>query len=70
MVPQIRASLDECVATLRSIPATAWASAGQHPTRGSVSVEALVDTFLVRHAEEHTAQIAATLQALHASPRQ
>jgi hypothetical protein len=68
MVPQLRASLDECVTTLRSIPADAWDRAGQHPTRGAVSIEDLVNTFLVRHAEEHAAQIAATLQALHASP--
>jgi len=34
-----------------------------------MSVDAIVTTFIVSHAEDHAAQIAATLEALHASPR-
>jgi hypothetical protein len=34
-----------------------------------MTVEEIVDAFLVRHAEEHAAQTQATLQALSASPK-
>jgi uncharacterized damage-inducible protein DinB len=70
IVPQLRDSLKECVTTLRAIPANAWATEGQHATRGAMSVESIVTTFIVAHAEEHAAQITATLEALQASPRQ
>jgi uncharacterized damage-inducible protein DinB len=69
IVPQLRDSLEECVKTLRGIPANAWATQGEHATRGPMSVETIVTTFIVSHAEDHAAQIAATLEALHASPR-
>jgi uncharacterized damage-inducible protein DinB len=68
MVPRLRASLDECVAALRALPEEAWSAAGQHPTRGSMTVEQLVDAFLVRHAEEHASQTQATLKALAGLP--
>jgi uncharacterized damage-inducible protein DinB len=64
IVPRIRASLDEAVTALRALPADAWASAGQHPTRGPMTVEQLVDAFLLKHAEDHAAQIQATLQVV------
>jgi uncharacterized damage-inducible protein DinB len=67
VVPRIRASLDECVRALRALPAEAWAAAGMHPNRGSMTVEQLVDSFLVKHAEEHASQTQATLQALSAA---
>jgi uncharacterized damage-inducible protein DinB len=69
MVPQIRTSLNECVAALRALPANAWAIEGMHASRGTMSVEAIVDAFIVQHAEEHAEQIARTLQGLHTSPR-
>jgi len=68
-VPRIRAALVECVATLRAIPADAWGAIGHHPTRGSKTVDQIVDTFVVRHAEEHAAQTQATLEALQTSPK-
>jgi uncharacterized damage-inducible protein DinB len=67
IVPRIRASLAECVQTLRSLPAEGWTLAGQHPSRGTMTVEDFVDAFLVGHAEAHAAQTQATLQALSAS---
>jgi uncharacterized damage-inducible protein DinB len=70
MVPHLQASLNECVSALRSIPADAWGTTGEHLSRGSMSVEAIVDSFIVDHAEEHSAQIASTLQALHVPSRQ
>lgn len=68
-LPRIRASLDEAVTTLRALPAEAWTSAGQHATRGTMTIEQLVDAFLVDHIEQHSAQIQATLQALQATRR-
>ena len=64
IVPRIRAALDECLQTLRSIPADAWQQAGQHPRRGRMTVTELVDAFLVAHADEHAAQVQATLEGL------
>jgi hypothetical protein len=49
---------------LRGLPAEAWSSAGQHPTRGAMTIEQLVDAFLVNHAEEHAAQIEASVNSL------
>jgi uncharacterized damage-inducible protein DinB len=67
IVPRIRASLTECVGTLRSLAPEAWSTTGQHPRRGPMSVEQLVDAFLVDHIEEHAAQIKATLSTVSPS---
>ena len=69
IVPRIRGSLAECLGTLRAIPGEAWSVIGQHPTRGPMSVEQVVEAFLVDHAEEHTNQIHATLRALQTRQR-
>lgn len=69
IVPSIRLGLDQCLATLRSIPAEAWSKTGQHATRGEMSVADIVDRFLVSHVEEHQAQIASTLSTVSASTR-
>ncbi|MCA1646657.1 MAG: DinB family protein [Chloroflexi bacterium] len=63
-VNRIRASLRECVNALSALPVDAWASAGQHPTRGMMTITQLVDAFLVSHVEEHTTQTRATLATL------
>jgi uncharacterized damage-inducible protein DinB len=67
IVPRIRASLDECERALRTLPSEAWTAAGVHPTRGSMTVEQLVESFLVKHADEHARQTQRTLQALSAA---
>ena len=69
IVARIRGALDESVRTLRAVPDDAWATAGQHPTRGSMTAEEVIDRFLLNHVDEHTTQISATLAALTASPR-
>jgi uncharacterized damage-inducible protein DinB len=63
-VNRIRASLEECVGVLRALPAAAWADSGQHPIRGPMTIEQLVDAFLVSHAEEHAEQIQASVKSL------
>jgi uncharacterized damage-inducible protein DinB len=63
-VSRIRAALAECVSLLRALPAEAWSSSGQHPNRGPMTIEQLVDAFLVNHAEEHATQIQASVKSL------
>lgn len=67
IVPHVRAGLEHCVRTLRGIPAEAWSLAGEHPRRGSMTIDELVDDFLVEHAEDHARQIEATLDAIQSS---
>jgi uncharacterized damage-inducible protein DinB len=69
MVSRIRVSLDECLATLRSLPLEGWSCVGHSPSRGTMTVEQIVDAFLVRHVEEHAAQTQSTLSALGASAK-
>lgn len=69
MVPRIRAALTECLTVLRGIPEEAWSQTGQHVRRGTMSVADVVDDFLVKHAEEHAAQIQAALKDLQTSSR-
>lgn len=64
----IRASADECVRTLRGLPPDAWAKSGIHPTRGAMTVEEVVDSFLAGHVEAHLRQIDEALEALSANP--
>ena len=66
-VGRIRSGLQECVRILRALPADAWSSTGQHPTRGPMTIEQLVDAFLVNHAEEHAVQIQTSVKFLAAA---
>jgi uncharacterized damage-inducible protein DinB len=63
-VSRIRAGLDESVRALRALPADAWTRAGQHPSRGSMTVDEIIERFLVNHVEEHAAQINSTITTL------
>jgi uncharacterized damage-inducible protein DinB len=63
-VARIRARLDESIKALRALPAEAWATAGQHPSRGSMSIDEIIDRFLVNHVQEHAAQVNAAVTAL------
>jgi uncharacterized damage-inducible protein DinB len=64
IVPRIRSGLADCLHTLRALPADGWQQAGLHPLRGTMTVEQVVDAFLVSHVEDHIAQTATTLKAL------
>ena len=59
VLPRLRTGLVEAVATLRAIPAEGWSRVGRHARRGEMTVEQLVDQFLVSHVEEHAQQLAA-----------
>lgn len=69
MVPRVRAGLEECVATLRAIPADGWQARGTHPRHPSISVYELIETYVCNHAAEHAKQIHATLRTLEAAPQ-
>lgn len=64
MLPQLRSALDECVSTLRGIPAEGWQRTAHHANRGEMSVEMIVDQFLVEHVEEHLRQAESAIAAL------
>ena len=60
---RIRQALDETVRTLRAIPAEGWSRTARHANRGEMSVEAIVDQFLVSHVEEHLGQAREAIRA-------
>ncbi len=57
IVARIGDAADECVRTLRGIPGDAWSLSGQHPSRGMMSIDQMVDAFLAGHVEAHARQI-------------
>jgi DinB family protein len=67
IVPRIREGLAECVQTLRAIRPEDWQVVGQHATRGPMSVEQVVESFVCKHASEHASQIQETLKAIQSS---
>jgi uncharacterized damage-inducible protein DinB len=64
MLPRVRSACTEAVDTLRQIPPHGWARTARHATRGDMSVEQIVDQFLVSHVEEHLSQARAAISAL------
>ncbi len=70
VLPRIRAALTESSATLRALPAGGWTRTGRHARRGEMTVEQIVDQFLVEHLEEHTRQVEAARDALGRGPRE
>ncbi len=63
VVPRIQAGLDETLRLLRGIPASGWARTAHHARRGEMSVEQIVDQFLVDHLDEHLVQADRAIQA-------
>lgn len=62
-VARIRESLRECLALLRSIPPERWSRSGRHARRGEMTVDEIVEHFLLQHTEEHAAQAEAALRS-------
>lgn len=52
-----RAGIDDAAEVLRALPDTAWGRLGEHPTLGPMSVEQIMERFLVSHLEEHADQL-------------
>ena len=61
---RLRAGLGEATATLRAIPPDGWARTGRHSRRGEMTVEEIVDLFLIEHVEEHAGQVQAVMDSL------
>jgi len=57
LLKRVTAQIDELSATLTALPADAWDVAGLHPTRGEMSVRAIVERFVLSHLEEHADQL-------------
>ena len=56
MLPRVRAACTEAVDLLRQIPPDGWARTARHANRGDMSVEQIVEQFLVSHVEDHLSQ--------------
>jgi threonine dehydratase len=53
----VTADLAEVTRELERLPEAAWAVRGLHERRGEMSIEAIVEEFLVGHLEEHADQL-------------
>lgn len=56
MLARLRAATAEATSILRSLDDSAWTSTGIHSRRGEMDLGAIVEFFLVGHAEEHVEQ--------------
>lgn len=60
---RVEGSLAEALTALAEIPESGWARTGRHARRGEMSVEQIVDQFMLDHADEHLAQLERSLAA-------
>ncbi len=57
LLERVRASLAEINDAIRSWPPETWRLRGAHPTLGEMTVERMVEHFIVDHLEEHADQL-------------
>ena len=57
LLERVRSSLAEMTDALRSLPPEAWKRRGAHPTRGDMTVQRIIERFIVEHLEEHADQL-------------
>lgn len=57
LLARVRGALAEVIEAARSWDADAWRLRGAHPTRGEMTVERIVEEFILNHLEEHAAQL-------------
>ena len=57
LLERVRGSLAEVSEAVRAWPAEAWTRRGAHPTRGQMTVDQIVERFIVEHLEEHANQL-------------
>jgi hypothetical protein len=53
----VHADIEQLRRFLESLDAGAWSARGLHPTLGVMSMERIVDEFLVGHLEQHAGQL-------------
>lgn len=51
------AGIDDMSEVLRALPAVAWERVGVHPTLGPMTIEQIMQRFVVAHLEEHADQL-------------
>lgn len=66
MLARLGEALAGATAILSAIPAGGWARTARHARRGEMTVEQIVDQFLVEHVQEHTQQVESVQVALTA----
>ena len=64
VLPRLRSGLAEAAMALRAIPPEGWVRRGLHSRRGAMTVEQIVDLFLIEHVEEHAGQVQAVMDSL------
>jgi len=57
LLERVRGSLAEVTDAIRSFPPEAWTRRGAHPTLGDMTVQRIVEQFIVEHLEEHADQL-------------
>ena len=57
LLERMQSSLAEVTQTVRAFSAEEWARRGAHPVRGDMSVQRIVEQFIVEHLEEHADQL-------------
>lgn len=57
LLARVRSALEDVSDAARSWEQEAWRARGSHPTRGAMSVERIVEEFIVSHLEEHADQL-------------
>jgi hypothetical protein len=57
LLERVRKSLAGVSEAARAWPAEAWTRRGAHPARGQMTVDQIVERFIVEHLEEHADQL-------------
>jgi len=57
LLERVRTSLAEVTEAVRAFPPEAWARRGAHPVRGEMTVQRIIEKFIVEHLEEHADQL-------------
>jgi len=57
LLRRVRRDLADVSATIGNLPADAWTVRGGHPTKGEMTVDRIVEEFVVDHLEEHADQL-------------
>jgi hypothetical protein len=57
LLERVRSSLAEVTDAVRSLPPEAWRRRGAHPARGEMTVDQIIERFIVDHLEEHADQL-------------
>ncbi|MCV0404199.1 MAG: DinB family protein [Chloroflexi bacterium] len=57
LLARVRTALEELSDAARAWDAESWRALGTHPTRGAMTVERIVEEFVVSHLEEHADQL-------------